>query len=54
MTRPPVNEGIFVISIPETSGVYILVFHLAKATSITFDRKGTRHTFPPGDLNQIA
>lgn len=48
MTRPPVIEGIFVISIPETPGVYILVFHLAKATSIAFDRKGTRHTFPPG------
>ena len=35
-------------SIPKTSGVYILVFHLAKATSITFDRKGTRHKFPAG------
>ncbi len=48
MTRPPVIEGVFVISIPETPGVYILVFHLAKATNIAFDRKGTRHTFPPG------
>jgi Uri superfamily endonuclease len=48
MTRPPVIEGIFVISIPETPGVYILVFHLAKPTSIAFDRKGTQHTFPPG------
>ena len=48
MTRPPVIEGIFVISIPEAPGVYILVFHLAKATSIAFDRKGTQHTFPPG------
>eukprot|EP00456_Euglypha_rotunda_P042301 TRINITY_DN32_c12_g1_i3.p1 TRINITY_DN32_c12_g1~~TRINITY_DN32_c12_g1_i3.p1 ORF type:complete len:450 (-),score=53.15 TRINITY_DN32_c12_g1_i3:827-2176(-) len=48
MTRPPVIEGISVISIPETPGVYILVFHLAKTTSIAFDRKGTRHTFPPG------
>ena len=48
MTSPPVIEGLFVISIPQTRGVYILVFHLAKATSIAFDRKGTRHTFPPG------
>ena len=46
--RPPVIEGLFVISIPKTRGVYILVFHLAKATSIAFDCKGTRHTFPPG------
>jgi Uri superfamily endonuclease len=37
-----------VISIPKKRGVYILVFHLAKATSIAFDRKGTRHTFPKG------
>ncbi len=36
------------LSLPQTSGVYMLVFHLAKATSITFDRKGTRHTFPKG------
>ena len=36
------------ISIPQTRGVYILVFHLAKPTSIAFDRKGTRHTFPKG------
>ena len=36
------------ISIPQKRGVYILVFHLAKATSIAFDRKGTRHTFPLG------
>lgn len=35
-------------SIPQEPGVYILVFHLAKATSIAFDRKGTQHTFPPG------
>lgn len=35
-------------SIPKTPGVYILVFYLAKATSIAFDRKGTQHTFPPG------
>lgn len=35
-------------SIPNTSGVYILVFYLAKATSIAFDRKGSRHKFPPG------
>ena len=48
MMRPPVIEGLFVISIPKTRGVYILVFHLAKATSIAFDCKGTRHTFPPG------
>lgn len=48
MTSPPVIEGLFVISIPQTRGVYILVFHLAKATSIAFDCKGTRHTFPPG------
>ena len=48
MTSPPVIEGLFVISIPQTRGVYILVFHLAKATSIAFDRKGTRHTFPKG------
>ena len=48
MTSPPVIEGLFMLSLPQTSGVYILVFHLAKATSIAFDRKGTRHTFPPG------
>ena len=48
MTSPPVIEGLFVISIPKKRGVYILVFHLAKATSIAFDRKGTRHTFPKG------
>ncbi len=36
------------ILLPQTSGVYILVFHLAKATSIAFDRKGTQHSFPPG------
>lgn len=41
-------EGLFMISVPKTSGVYILVFHLAKATGIAFDRKGTRHTFSPG------
>ena len=35
-------------SVPQEPGVYILVFHLAKATSITFDRKGTRHKFPAG------
>lgn len=35
-------------SIPNTSGVYILVFHQSRKTDISIDRKNTRHSFPPG------
>jgi len=35
-------------SIPKSSGVYILVFHLSRKTAITFDRKSSRYSFPPG------
>lgn len=35
-------------SIPNTCGIYILVFHLSRRTVITFDRKGSQHSFPPG------
>lgn len=35
-------------SLPNTSGVYSLVFRLSRKTAITFDRKGSQHSFPPG------
>ncbi len=35
-------------TIPTKPGVYALVFHLPKTTTITIDRKGSRHAFPPG------
>lgn len=47
MTSPAV-EGQPMNSIPITSGVYVLVFHLSRKTDITFDRKGSQHSFPPG------
>lgn len=35
-------------SIPLTSGVYILVFYLSQRADITFNRKNSRHSSPPG------
>ncbi len=35
-------------SIPNMPGVYVLIFHLSRKTDVIFDRKGSRHSFPPG------
>jgi Uri superfamily endonuclease len=35
-------------SIPNAPGVYILVLYLSQTTAITFNRKSSRHLFPPG------
>ncbi len=35
-------------SIPNNSGVYILVFNLNEETTITFDRQGSKRQFAPG------
>jgi hypothetical protein len=35
-------------SIPNAPGVYILVLYLSQTTAITFNRKSSRLSFPPG------
>jgi len=45
-THPPVNVG-DMNSIPNKSGVHILVFQLSQMSVITFERKGHFHAADP-------
>lgn len=47
-THRPVHKGEPMNSIPNAPGVYILVFQLSQTTAITFNRKSSQHSFPPG------
>jgi Uri superfamily endonuclease len=47
-TNRPVHKGDAMNSIPNAPGVYILVLYLSQTTAITFNRKSSRHSFPPG------